>query len=114
MASFFNPERRIMNINEYMQAHKKIVMIRNLEFRHQVPRIVCADGFNMSVQVSEAHYCTPRVNDAEWYTAMEIGYPSEAEPLIMEYAGDKDETVYGYVPVEVIDAVIDKHGGWRD
>jgi len=103
-----------MNINKYMQAYKTITIRNGCEYRKNAPHIVCADGFNMSVQVSEAHYCTPRVNDAEWYTAMEIGYPSEAEPLIMEYAGDKDETVYGYVPVEVIDAVIDKHGGWRD
>ena len=52
---------------------------------------------------------------------MVIGFPSAPEPLIAEYAedweieGDDDprlcETVYGYVPVEVIDAVIEKHGG---
>ena len=76
-------------------------------------RIVCNDGFSMSVQGGYGHYCSPRT-ESEYYKSMEIGFPSEEEPLIFEYAENKNhytETVYGWVPVEIIQEVIDKHGG---
>tara|TARA_Y100000593_G_scaffold94784_1_gene195982 strand:+ start:1217 stop:1594 length:378 start_codon:yes stop_codon:yes gene_type:complete len=86
--------------------------------------IICKDGFTMSVQASNYHYCTPKINDAKGYLEVEIGYPSKREPLIDEYAegfglwiedGDKDyeftNTVYPYVPAEVVIEVIMKHGG---
>lgn len=77
------------------------------------PRITCADGFSMSVQAREAAYCSPRNNVGPW-SACEVGYPSEAEPLLMDWVEDANrptDTVYTWVPVEVIDAVIAKHGG---
>ena len=77
-------------------------------------RIVCADGFNMSVQAGSALYCTPRDNDGPWVKA-EVGFPSAHDDLLMPYAEDAKnptETVYGYVPTIIIDAVIAKHGGW--
>lgn len=77
------------------------------------PRIFCNDGFSMSVQGSATHYCEPRKTQ-DWYQSLEIGFPSEEEPLINQYAeteGDWTETVYGYVPIEIIQKVIDKHGG---
>lgn len=76
--------------------------------------IVCADTFTMSVQASAYHYCTPRNNTGP-YTAFEVGYPSEMEELLLPYAEDKEhptDTVYGWVPAEVIDKVIEKHGGF--
>ena len=42
--------------------------------------VVCADGFSMSVQASETHYCSPREDGAEKYTAVEVGYPNPPEP----------------------------------
>jgi len=77
------------------------------------PKIVCNDGFTMSVQGSNGHYCHPR-QTMNWYSEMEVGFPSEKEDLIIEYAECADEpteTVYGYVPVHIIQEVIDKHGG---
>ena len=76
--------------------------------------VVCADGFRMSVQGHEDAYCTPRTNDAEKYTEVEIGYPSDVEELIMPWAENPirpTETIYGYVPVSVVTNVIAKHGG---
>jgi len=76
--------------------------------------IVCKDGFEMSVQASETHYCSPRINDAEKYSTVEVGFPSDLEPLLMEWADDDDNptgTVYGYVPATVISLVCVKHGG---
>lgn len=77
------------------------------------PRIICNDGFNMSVQCGKGSYSTPR-DVAQEYTAAEIGFPSEEEELINGYAeqtNDYTQTVYGWVPTDVIEEVIKKHGG---
>ena len=76
-------------------------------------RLQCADGFSMSVQARELAHCSPRNDEGPWWKA-EIGFPSEAESLIMEWAEDPEDptgTVYGYVPVDIIDAVVARHGG---
>jgi len=50
------------------------------------------------------------------YSSLEIGFPSAREELIMPYIDDSDSdptmTVYGWVPVDVIVAVVEKHGGF--
>ena len=84
------------------------------------PKLVCKDGFTMSVQAGESLYSSPR-DVADKYEQAEVGFPSSPEPLIVKYAedwevdGDDDQrlcdTVYPYVPVELIDEVIHKHGG---
>ena len=77
-------------------------------------RVVCADGFSMSVQAHDGAYCNPREDGAEKYSLVEVGYPSQVEPLLMGYAEDADrptETVYGYVPVQTVALVLAKHGG---
>ena len=76
--------------------------------------IVCKDGFTMSVQANHGAYCSPRIDDAPRYTAVEIGYPSHPEPLLLEWAENEDRptnTVYGYVPVARVSMVCAKHGG---
>ena len=80
------------------------------------PRIQCADGFNLSVQARVMCYCEPRNDDGPW-SAVEVGFPSEKEELLMEYAevpSDPTGTVYGWVPVETIADVIAKHGGTNE
>jgi hypothetical protein len=74
----------------------------------------CQDGFTMSVQASYYHYCTPRITLCSHYSEFEVGFPSQVEDLLMPWAEDPEkptETVYGCVPEEVIDQVIEKHGG---
>ena len=76
--------------------------------------IVCKDGFTMSVQASEYNYCSPRINGAERYLSVEVGFPSEEEPLLIEWAEDREkptDTVYGWVPAPVVALVCIKHGG---
>ena len=68
----------------------------------------------MSVQANHGAYCSPRIDDAPRYTAVEIGYPSHPEPLLLNWAENKDRptnTVYAYVPVARISMVCAKHGG---
>ena len=93
-----------MNVNEFFnEAGAK----RN-------KRVVCADGFSMSVQAHVGAYCSPRINNAAKYTNVEVGFPSEREPLLMQWCEEIEnptETVYGYVPVQAVTNVIAKHGG---
>ena len=107
----------MMNIAEYINANRPVPT--NSFYTPPVPKIKCADGFEMSVQASETHYCDPRENfeDASIYTSMEVGYPSATEPLLMEYAEDENNptgTVYGWVPVETINKVLENHGGIKE
>ena len=77
--------------------------------------VVCKDGFSMSVQASINHYCSPKLNGKNnTYSSVEIGFPSEIEELLIEYAENPDKptkTVYAYVPAKLILDVIEKHGG---
>lgn len=81
------------------------------------PRIECNDGFSMSVQAGYSLYCNPRVSGSPAYYSVEIGYPSDKEYLIMKYAEDEEnltDTVYGYVPINLVEEVIEKHKGMDD
>lgn len=90
----------------------------------------CADGLTVSVIAGEGTYCTPRpdrygvLGDAPGdypgpYTAVEVGFPSQQpEPWEKwrEYCEDSDkptETVYAYVPVELVRRLVSDHGGER-
>ncbi len=77
-------------------------------------RVVCSDGFSMSVQGHRGGYCSPRVDNAESYTMVEVGYISHEEPLLDNWCEDPEEpteTIYGYVPSQQVALVIAKHGG---
>jgi len=80
-------------------------------------RAICKDGFSLSVQADSMTYCSPRVNDADEYTAVEVGFPSWDEPLLAPYQdgeGDMRESVFAWVPASVLGLVLIKHGGMVD
>ena len=114
-----------MKINEFIKNNLKVKVLnedplmKHIMTSSKLPHIVCTDGFTMSVQVGYSLYSTPK-KVAKRYSNVEIGYPSEHEPLIEEYADcytfeeldiDFTNTVYGYVPVKIVDKVLKKHGG---
>ena len=91
----------------------KFVKLTVIRANHCRPAIYCKDGFKMSVQGGDGMYCSPRA-EVDKYDSMEVGFPSERVELLMEYAEDSDkptETVYGWVPVGIIQKVINLHGG---
>ena len=117
------------SINEFIKNNLKVKVLYENEdslMRHmmtssRLPHIVCSDGFEMSVQVGYNLYSEPK-KVAKRYSAVEIGFPSEHEPLIEEYAEtfdqddgedvtDYTDTVSPYVPVKIVDKVLKKHGG---
>jgi len=90
-------------------------------------QINCVDGFRLSVQAGGGAYSVPRHHgfsahdpgsDFEGpYTHAEVGFPSQQpQPWskwekYCEAPSEPTETVYGYVPVELIRALIESHGG---
>ena len=92
----------------------KIILDNGYFYYKPQKRIKCNDGFEMSVQVGDGNYCNPRKDNSDFYLEAEVGYPSEKEELLMPYIEDESsptKTVYGYVPLDVIVDVINKHGG---
>lgn len=78
------------------------------------PAMICADGFTMSVQGHFGAYSEPRDDFAKHYNSVEIMCP--AEPLLEVHGGHAcgDEMIYGYVPIETVAKIIEKHGGLVD
>ncbi len=97
-------------------------------------RITCVDGFSLSVIAGTGCYSVPRpkmvphcppmpytseTDDAYFhgpYTHVEVGFPSERPEPWDDWedfadGGDPTETVYGYVPVGMVRALIESHGG---
>ncbi|MBT4050074.1 MAG: hypothetical protein HOE64_17135 [Nitrospina sp.] len=92
-----------MNIKTYIRKYKGTLKNKP---DWCTPLVKCKDGFEMSVQESPNHY--------SGYGSVEVGFPSSKESLLMPFAQQPKtptKTVYGHVPVEVIDEVILKHGG---
>jgi hypothetical protein len=102
----------LQKLHDHLDCRKRY--IAEFHMLDVAPRVVCADGFNMSVQAREHAYCSPRDNNGPWYQ-VEVGYPSERSELLMPYVEDSErptQTVYGYVPIEIVAQVIDEHGGF--
>lgn len=88
------------------------------EHLDHVGQVICASGLKMSVQASAYHYCTPRESEGPW-SCVEVGFPSERIEALMPWMedwGDTDptQTVYGYVPIDVVAQVIADHGGFAE
>lgn len=85
-----------------------------------MPPVVCEDGFKVSVQASASHHCTPRVTDnhGQPYTTYELGFPSAHEPMLDDYMEDIEcdptQTVYAYVPAQLVEILLAAHGGIRE
>lgn len=80
------------------------------------PPIVCADGFEISVQASAGHYCAPRNSQGPW-TEVECGFPSEDVPTLSAHKdGDDEDTksVFGWTPIELVNELIASHGGIKE
>lgn len=109
-------------INQHFSDHYNVLLDEefnglrfvSIELR---PKVTCKDGFEISIQASENHYCSPRKTfkprEGLVYDEVELGFPNMKDDLIAEYADDADYTksVYPFVPVEIVLELIEKHGG---
>lgn len=78
-----------------------------------------ADGTELSVQTGRAAYCSPR-DDAGPWTHVEVGAWADIEAFAKWLDPDVDPSlddsprhlrIYPYLPVEVLDAEIERRGG---
>ena len=75
------------------------------------PAVVCKDGFTVSVQGSEHHYCTPRKNGSD-FEEYELGFPEPFDSWLLEALNEaSQEDVFGYVPRSVVNTLLERHGG---
>lgn len=81
-----------------------------------LPKVYCKDGFNISIQIHNGSYCGSengiRKFGIDW-KLVEWGFPSQ--PIDAEkYMSERAETINGvggYVPVELMEELIEEHGG---
>lgn len=82
-------------------------------YTRTVPPIELMDGTIMSVQANTFTYCEPREDVGPWHQ-VEIGFPSRVFAQLEPYAEDwanPTATVYGYVPIEIVEEIIAECGG---
>ena len=120
-----------MTINEFIRKYRDIQELKDFRGtemenhfedgimkRVMNPYVICNDDFEFSCQASSSHYSEPR-GIADYYSQVEIGFPSLNDRLIEKYREDygwEDDCgltnpVYPYVPVEVVDQLIEFHCG---
>ena len=76
------------------------------------PMIRMADGHTLSVQASAGHYCTPKVDNSEAYTSVEVfGWSTARTPsTFAQYTRSQHEPA-AFVPIDKVNRFIHRHGG---
>jgi len=100
-----------MTVKEFLEATYSDNKFNTRDF------VVCNDGFRMSVQGgTEGHYCIPRKH-CNQYDCVEVGYLETKEESLFPYADDVEnpaDSVYGFVPIEVVEEIVKRHGGIKE
>ena len=99
-----------MNIEEYLKfvyIEKDIVFSKLPKYNSVLdskylynyinPKIICNDGFSISVQGGPWYYSTPK-EKTDVYLELEIGFASEKDDIMLNI----DDDVRGYVPINEI------------
>lgn len=81
------------------------------------PPIVCKDGTFISAQAGENYHCYPKENLEDFeYETVEVFKNDDMleESLMSPFESGCDDYIFDNVPVEIIDVIIEKHGGIDD
>jgi hypothetical protein len=69
-------------------------------------------GGNLSIQASAFHYCSPRDDDGPYVSVEVLPYGCPDIPEAWAEYRDGDSGIYGYIPVDLVNAYIaSRH--WR-
>jgi hypothetical protein len=82
----------------------------DLTYRENSPTrhwAICADGFSISIQASHYHYCSPQVDYTDCYGLVEI-CAEKSLPTLSKYHDGYG--IYGFVPIEMVDRILRRHG----
>lgn len=73
--------------------------------------LILGDGTRLSVQASRGHYCTPREDDADAYTHVEVA----ADGPIPEFGQPEPNSgwLWGWVPASKVLTLLQERGGAR-
>lgn len=99
-------------VNQWLSEHKATDPTKGLFYKTVVPHITCKDGTTLSVQASGAHYCNPKSDSGPW-SSVEVWCIRKGKRTIYPRsfgAGGKHDP-YGWVPVEIVNNFIKRHGG---
>lgn len=74
--------------------------------------VICTDGAFLSVQCGYGYHCEPEESNLQLseYESFEVRTGVKDVELSV-YLDNNDENQFSYVPVEIIDKVVNKHGG---
>lgn len=85
------------------------------------PRVVCSDGFSISLQIHNCNYCSSENGYrtlGHTMETIEFGYPNQDEELLKKYAECPEDvtSTVGQLPIDIAQQIIDKHGGinWNE
>ena len=115
-ATIFNAASNYRSKRVSMDEMKKVYA----EQYFYLPRIVCKDGFSISIQVHNGNYCASENGTRQFgfnWLEVEWGYPTEnidAKKYNAELWDDDQDTtntVGGYVDINLIDSLVEEHGG---
>lgn len=106
-------------VNTYLHKFypKEIHQDSLLTSMHIYPKLICKDGFSLSIQAGYGMASSPKISFAESYTDVEVGACSLYEPLFEDYGSSEPFTslpIYSYVPVKLVEQIILKHGGIKE
>lgn len=109
-----NPTPESPSHEEFIEYLKSLSSTSSqVKYKKTGGRIKCQDGFNVSV-VCGTNLRSQEDSDGKWKD-FELGFPSEEEPLLMDFIDNENDdltnTVYNYVPFEILMKVVVKHGG---
>ena len=110
VAENYNDENRTYNTRWFMNLYKNDEYGRAVDYASRDKIVIDNiqdNELDESIAVAEYY-------NAEFYKKVELGYPNLKDDLIIEYAETPDkptETVYGFVPIELVEKLIQKHGG---
>ena len=85
-----------MNINEFMKKTYKMNEISGYYYCEIRPFLWCKDGAGLSVQGSENHYSSPRINGYQFYE-VEVGYPTVRPPESWRQYSEQDWNDLGII-----------------
>ena len=73
------------------------------------------DDLSLSVQASDSHMCSPRetIKDNSEYEEVEVYSHGVYVNELIHFASETMFT-YGYVPVELMEELVEKHGGIKN
>ena len=108
-----------MNLLEYLKTTVKTMDAGPKKIQVNRPLLVCVDGTTLSVQASCGHYCHPRLDGVRNYFSVEVACLSakpsmdwnkfaEREDLFLR---DWKQELFCHIPVRLVEAYINEHGG---